>query len=57
MAELPDVQPWAKRTTFGQVSTLSVNRNTRSAQLYAFLWAGPNRKSLEGADYIVTMGE
>ena len=45
------------RTTFGHVSTPRLIRNTRGLPLYYLLWAGSNRKGLEGADYVLTMGE
>lgn len=45
------------RSTFGHVSTPRLIRNTRGAPLYYLVWAGPNKKGLEGADYILTMGE
>ena len=45
------------KAAFGHVSTARLIRNTRGAPLYYLLWAGPNRKGLEGADYILTMGE
>lgn len=45
------------RTAFGHVSTPRLIRNTRGAPLYYLLWAGPNKKGLEGADYILKMGE
>jgi three-Cys-motif partner protein len=45
------------RSAFGHVSTPRLIRNTRGAPLYYLLWAGPNKKGLEGADYILTMGE
>ena len=45
------------RSAFGNVSTPRLIRNTRGAPLYYLLWAGPNKKGLEGADYILTMGE
>jgi len=45
------------RSAFGHVSTSRLIRNTRGAPLYYLLWAGPNKKGLEGADYILTMGE
>lgn len=45
------------RTAFGHVSTPRLIRNTRGAPLYYLIWAGPNKKGLEGADYILTMGE
>lgn len=45
------------RTAFGFVSTPRLITNTRGAPLYYLLWAGPNKKGLEGADHILTMGE
>lgn len=45
------------RSAFGHVSNPRLIRNTRGAPLYYLLWAGPNRKGLEVADYILTMGE
>lgn len=45
------------RYAFGHVSAPRLIRNTRGAPLYYLLWAGPNEKGLEGADYILTMGE
>lgn len=45
------------RSSFGHVSTPRLIRNTRGAPLYYLLWAGPNKKGFEGADYILTMGE
>jgi len=45
------------RSAFGHVSTPRLIRNTRGAPLYYLLWAGPNKKGLEGADYILTMGQ
>ena len=45
------------RTAFGHVSTPRLIRNTRGAPLYYLIWAGSNKKGLEGADYILTMGE
>lgn len=45
------------RSAFGHVSTPRLIRNTRGAPLYYLLWAGPNKKGLEGADYILKMGE
>ena len=45
------------RAAFGHVSTPRLIRNTRGAPLYYLLWAGPNKRGLEGADYILTMGE
>jgi three-Cys-motif partner protein len=45
------------RAAFGYVSTARLIRNTRGAPLYYLVWAGPNRKGLEGADHILSMGE
>jgi three-Cys-motif partner protein len=45
------------RSAFGQVSAPRLIRNTRGTPLYYLLWAGRNKKGLEGADYILTMGE
>lgn len=45
------------QSAFGYVSTPRLIRNTRGAPLYYLLWAGPNKKGLQGADYILTMGE
>lgn len=45
------------KDAFGYVSTPRLIRNTRGAPLYYLLWAGPHRKGLEGADYILKMGE
>jgi three-Cys-motif partner protein len=45
------------RTAFGHVSSPRLIRNTCGAPLYYLIWAGPNKKGLEGADYILTMGE
>jgi len=42
---------------FGHVSTPRLIRNTRGMPLYYLLWAGPHSKGLEGADYILKMGE
>ncbi|AGG70910.1 three-Cys-motif partner protein TcmP [Sinorhizobium meliloti] len=45
------------KNAFGFVSTPRLIRNTRGAPLYYLLWAGPHRKGLEGADYILRMGD
>lgn len=45
------------KAEFGYVSTPKLIKNTRKAPLYYLLWAGPNRKGLEGANYILGMGE
>jgi three-Cys-motif partner protein len=43
------------KDAFGFVSVPKLVRNTKGAPLYYLLWAGPNRKGLEGADYILKM--
>jgi three-Cys-motif partner protein len=45
------------RTAFGFVSQPMLIRNTKGTPLYYLLWAGPHRKGLQGADYILGMGE
>lgn len=45
------------RLAFGHVSKPMLIRNTRGNPLYYIIWAGPHRKGLEGADYILRMGE
>jgi three-Cys-motif partner protein len=45
------------RAAFGHVSSPRLIRNTRGMPLYYLLWAGPHSKGLEGADYILKMGE
>lgn len=45
------------RTAFGFVSEPKLIRNTRNSPLYYLLWAGPNKKGLQGANYILGMGE
>lgn len=45
------------KDAFGHVSTARLIKNTKGAPLYYLLWAGPHRKGLEGADYILKMGE
>jgi three-Cys-motif partner protein len=45
------------KAAFGHVSAPRLIRNTRNAPLYYLLWSGPNRKGLEGANYILGMGE
>jgi three-Cys-motif partner protein len=42
---------------FGHVSTARLIKNTRGNPLYYLIWAGPNKKGLEGADYILSKGE
>lgn len=44
------------RSAFGHVSTPRLIRNTRGAPLYYLIWAGPNKKGLQGAEYILSMG-
>lgn len=57
LMRLLDLYRTQLRTAFGYVSAARLIRNTRGAPLYYLLWAGPNKKGLEGADYILTMGE
>lgn len=45
------------KSAFGHVSAPRLIRNTKGVPLYYLLWAGPHRKGLEGADYILKMGE
>jgi three-Cys-motif partner protein len=45
------------KTAFGHVSTPRLIRNTRGMPLYYLMWAGPHKKGLEGADYVLKMGE
>lgn len=45
------------KDAFGHVSHPLLIRNTRGSPLYYILWAGPHRKGLEGADYVLKMGE
>jgi three-Cys-motif partner protein len=45
------------RAAFGHVSTPYLIKNTRGNPLYYLIWAGPHRKGLEGADYILSKGE
>lgn len=41
------------RAIFGHVSTARLIRNTRGNPLYYLIWAGPHKKGLEGAEYIL----
>jgi len=45
------------KAAFGHVSEPRLIRNTRNAPLYYLLWSGPHKKGLEGANYILGMGE
>jgi three-Cys-motif partner protein len=45
------------KKSFGHVSTARLIKNTRGNPLYYLIWAGPNKKGLEGADYILSKGE
>lgn len=45
------------KRAFGHVSAPRLIRSTRGVPLYYLLWAGPHPKGLEGANYILTMGE
>ena len=42
---------------FGHVSAPKLIRNTRQSPLYYLVWAGMHRRGLEGADYVLKMGE
>jgi three-Cys-motif partner protein len=42
---------------FGHVSIPRLIRNTRGVPLYYLVWAGPHPKGLDGANYILKMGE
>ena len=45
------------KSAFGHVSTPRLIRNTKGVALYYLMWAGPHPKGLEGANYILKMGE
>lgn len=45
------------RRAFGHVSEPKLIRNTKNSPLYCLLWAGPHRKGLQGANYILGIGE
>jgi three-Cys-motif partner protein len=45
------------RSIFGHVSTARLIKNTRGSPLYYLIWAGPHKKGLEGAEYILSKGE
>lgn len=45
------------KAAFGRVSTPRLIRNTKGVPLYYLMWAGSHPKGLEGADYILKMGE
>jgi three-Cys-motif partner protein len=45
------------RTIFGYVSTPRLIKNTRGNPLYFLIWAGPNKRGLDGAEYILSKGE
>jgi three-Cys-motif partner protein len=45
------------KAAFGFVSQPRLVRNTRGTPLYYLLWAGPHQKGLQGANYILGMGE
>jgi len=45
------------KVIFGNVSTPRLIKNTRGNPLYYLIWAGPHKKGLEGADYILSKGE
>jgi three-Cys-motif partner protein len=41
------------RSVFGYVSTARLVSNTRGNPLYYLIWAGPNKRGLQGADHIL----
>lgn len=45
------------RKIFGHVSTARLIKNTRGNPLYYMIWAGPNKKGLDGAEHILSKGE
>ena len=45
------------RGAFGLASEPMVVLDTRGASLYHLLWADPHRKGLQGAQYVLGMGE
>lgn len=45
------------KSAFGHVSKPKLVTNTRGAPLYYLLWAGPHKKGLEGADYVLGMDD
>lgn len=45
------------RAAFGRVSEPMAVRNTRGVPLYYLLWAGSHEKGLQGAQYVLGMGE
>ncbi len=45
------------RNSFGYVSTARLIKNTRGNPLYYLIWAGPNKKGLDGAEHILSKGE
>jgi len=45
------------KDAFGFVSQPKLIANTRGSPLYYLLWAGPHKKGLQGADYILRMGD
>lgn len=45
------------RDIFGHVSTARLIKNTRGNPLYYLIWAGPHKKGLDGAEYILSKGE
>jgi three-Cys-motif partner protein len=45
------------KEAFGHVSQPRLVTNTRGVPLYHLLWAGPHQKGLQGANYVLGMGE
>lgn len=57
LARLLELYRARLRAAFGHVSVAKLIRNTKGAPLYYLLWAGPHSKGLQGADYVLKMGE
>jgi three-Cys-motif partner protein len=45
------------KNAFGHVSPGRLIRNTQGGHLYYLVWAGPHKKGLDGAKYILSKGE
>ncbi len=45
------------KEVFGHASAARLIKNTRGNPLYYLIWAGPHKKGLEGANYILSRGE
>ncbi len=56
----PQILHWYRarlKTAFGHVSPAKLISNTRGNPLYHLIWAGPHKKGLQGADYILRKGK